>query len=94
MVKLTKKRTDLITETKKRQRKATFEPKQVEADSLKVSLIKPILKSTHLNAEAPDKKSLYQIWNDYCQTHEAYQFLRKKNSDKYGDAMPPPSYCG
>ena len=28
-------------------------------------------------------KSLSQIWNDYCEAHEAYQFLRKKHTDRY-----------
>ena len=28
-------------------------------------------------------ESLSQIWNDYCEAHEAYQFLRKKHTDRY-----------
>ena len=33
-----------------------------------------------------------KIWNDFCEAHEAYQFLRKKNSLKYGEFVPTPSY--
>ena len=33
-----------------------------------------------------------QIWNDYCEAHEAYQFLRKKHTTKYGEFVPSPTY--
>lgn len=36
--------------------------------------------------------SFLQIWNDYCEAHEAYQFLRKKHSLKYGEFVPTPTY--
>ena len=33
-----------------------------------------------------------KIWNDNCQAHEAYQFFRKKNAEKYAGNIPPPAH--
>ena len=38
------------------------------------------------------KGEFFKVWSDNCQAHEAYQFFRKKNSDKYGNFIPPPSH--
>jgi len=33
-----------------------------------------------------------KVWEATCQTHEAYQFLRKKYQDKYNGVLPSPQY--
>ena len=33
-----------------------------------------------------------QVREELCQAHEAYQFLRRKHSEKYGEWVPPPEY--
>ena len=38
------------------------------------------------------KLEFFKIWTEYCQAHEAYQFFRKKNADKYGGYLPPPKH--
>jgi len=40
------------------------------------------------------KGEFFKIWNDNCQAHEAYQFFRKKNADKYAGFIPAPSHQG
>ena len=83
MAKLQKKRMELLTQMDKR-RKARLPLDNVRGEFFKVFFFK----------EKQKFQFSWQVWNDNCQAHEAYQFFRKKNADKYGDFLPPPSHQG
>ena len=81
MAKLQKKRTELLTQMDKRRRA------RLPLDNVRGEFFKVFFLSWNPEIIFP-----WQVWNDNCQAHEAYQFFRKKNADKYGDFLPPPSH--
>ena len=81
MMKLDKKQSDLVKEIERR-KKAKQSVEFGRMESLKVK------KSSILT----DILLFSKLWNDYCQAHEAYQFFRKKNADKYGNSLPAPKH--
>ena len=86
MMKIERKKSELLSEMEKRRR-----AKQ-PLDGIKGEFTKVTLYS-HIDSWIKETKlCLNKIWNDNCQAHEAYQFFRKKNSDKYAGYVPAPSH--